>query len=102
MEPKTKILDLFECGSISAVEAAHRLLLLVDEENVRELLDDLPADVREKIAAMPAEYRRVMLGAHSTIIGPEEFELLGHLPSEKTPSPEQIALAKERLADAGF
>ncbi|EAQ80899.1 hypothetical protein [Blastopirellula marina] len=99
MQPKVKIIDLFECGSIPAAEAAHRLLLLVNEENVAELLADLPPAVREKIMTMPPEYRRVLLGAHTTIIGPEEFELLGHLPSEKTPTAEQIALAKLRLAD---
>ncbi|TWT38610.1 hypothetical protein [Blastopirellula retiformator] len=102
MQAKTKILDLFECGSIPAAEAAHRLLLLVDEENVSELLADLPPAVAEKIMTMPPEYRRVMLGAHLTIIGPEEFELLGHLPSEKTPTAAQIELAKIRLEDAGL
>lgn len=99
MQSKVKIIDLFDCGSIPAAEAAHRLLLLVSEENVAELLADLPPAVRDKILAMPTEYRRVLLGAHSTIIGPEEYDLLGHLPSEQTPTPEQIALAKLRLAD---
>ncbi|MFI4875627.1 MAG: hypothetical protein ACIALR_09830 [Blastopirellula sp. JB062] len=98
MQSKAKIIDLFDCGSIPPAEAAHRLLLLVDEENVTELLANLPTAVGEKIIEFPAEYRRVLLGAHTTIIGPEEFELLEHLPSDATPTREQIALAKTELA----